>query len=62
MINLIKQEPAVFYALVGAIISLGVTFGLQLSAAQTGAILAVVQLIIGVVTRSQVSPANPPTK
>jgi hypothetical protein len=53
-------EPAVLVSLVSAILSLGVSFGLQLSAEQTGAILTVFQLTAGVVTRSQVSPTPPP--
>jgi hypothetical protein len=46
-------------AFVGAVISLAVAFGLQLSAEQTAAIIAVVQIALGLITRSQVTaPAN----
>ena len=54
--NLWGREPAMVLALVQAIIVLGVAFGLRLSAEQTGAILAVTALVLGLITRSQVSP------
>jgi hypothetical protein len=54
--NLWGREPAMVLALVQAVIVLGVAFGLRLSAEQTGAILAVTALVLGLVTRSQVSP------
>jgi hypothetical protein len=54
--NLWGREPAMVLALVQAVIVLGVAFGLKLSAEQTGAILAVTALVLGLVTRSQVSP------
>jgi len=54
--NLWGREPAMVLAFVNALITLGVSFGLKLSIEQTAAILVVVQLAIGLVTRSQVSP------
>jgi hypothetical protein len=50
-------------AFVGAVITLLVSFGLNLSDQQTGAIIAVVTVLLGLITRSQVTaPANlPPT-
>ena len=51
------REPAAIVAFVQAIIVLAVTFGLRLTPEQTGAILAVVALGLGLVTRSQVSPS-----
>ena len=54
--NLWGREPAMVLALVQAVIVLGVAFGLKLSAEQTGAILAVTALVLGLITRSQVSP------
>ena len=54
--NLWGRNPAMVLALVGAVISLGVAFGLELTAEQTGAILALVQIILGLITRSQVTP------
>ena len=50
------REPAMIVAFVGAVISLAVAFGLQLSADQTAAIIAVVQILLGLITRSQVTP------
>lgn len=56
--NLWGRNPAMVLALVGALISLGVAFGLQLTAEQTGAIVAVVQIVLGLITRSQVTPTS----
>lgn len=58
--NIIKGEPAVVVSLVSAIIALAVSFGLNISAEQTGAIMAVVTILAGLLIRSQVKPANPP--
>lgn len=55
-----KREPALILGVVQAIIALAVAFGFGLSAAQTGAILAVTAAILAVVTRSQVTPAARP--
>ena len=41
---------------VQALIVLGVSFGLQLSSDQTAAILAVTAVVLGLITRSQVTP------
>jgi hypothetical protein len=56
-VNLWKTEPAAIVSLVSAIIALAVSFGLDISSEQTGAIMAVVVLVAGIVTRSQVTPA-----
>jgi hypothetical protein len=50
------QEPAVIISLVAAIITLVISFGIHVSTDQTGAIVAVVQVIAGIATRSQVVP------
>lgn len=50
------RNPAMILALVGALISLGVAFGLELTAEQTGAIVAVTQIVLGLITRTQVTP------
>lgn len=52
-----KTEPAVVVSLVAALIALAVSFGVNLTAEQTGAILAVVQIVAGLVIRSKVTPA-----
>ena len=51
------REPAMVLALVQAVVALVVAFGLSLAPDQIGAILAVTAVILGLVTRSQVSPA-----
>jgi hypothetical protein len=51
------REPAMVLALVQAVIALVVAFGLNLARDQIGAILAVTAVILGLITRSRVSPA-----
>ncbi len=51
------REPAMVLALAQAVIALVVAFGLSLAPDQIGAILAVTAVILGLITRSQVSPA-----
>ena len=50
------REPAMVLALVQAMIALVVAFGLSLAPDQVGAILAVTAVILGLITRSRVSP------
>lgn len=50
------REPAMVLALVQAVIALVVAFGLSLAPNQIGAILAVTAVILGLITRSRVSP------
>jgi hypothetical protein len=50
------REPAMIVAFVQAIIVLGVAFGLNLTVDQTGAILAVTAIVLGLLTRTQVTP------
>ena len=52
------REPAMVLALVQAVIALVAAFGLSLEPVQIGAILAVTAVILGLITRSQVSPAT----
>jgi hypothetical protein len=52
------REPAMVLALVQAVIALVVKFGLSLAPDQIGAILAVTAVILGLITRSRVSPAS----
>ncbi len=51
------REPAMLLALVQAVIALVVAFGLKLAPDQIGAVLAVTAVILGLITRSRVSPA-----
>lgn len=52
------REPAMVLAFVMAVIAVGVTFGLDLPDGAEGAIEAAVALLLGLITRSQVSPAR----
>ena len=56
--TLFGREPAMVLALVQAVIALGVAFGLSLAPDQVGAILAVTAVILGLITRSRVSPVS----
>ena len=53
-----NREPAVILALVQAGIALVVSFGLDLSIEQTGAIMAFTAGVLGFVTRSRVTPVE----
>ena len=52
------REPTMVLALVQSVIALVVAFGLSLAPDQIGAILAVTAVILGLITRSRVSPAS----
>jgi hypothetical protein len=53
------REPAMVVAFIQATLVLGLAFGLSLTVDQMGAILAVVAIALGLLTRSQVTaPAN----
>jgi len=52
------REPAMVLALVQTALVLGVSFGLRLTPEQTGAILALTAVVLGLLTRSQVSPVK----
>lgn len=49
------REPALIMGLVGALIALGVGFGLPVSPGQVGLIMAAVAAVLAVITRSQVT-------
>ena len=55
-----SREPAVYIAVVNALLVLGVTFGLPLTSEQKGAIDAVLAAVAGVIIRTQVTPAVAP--
>lgn len=57
MNKLWNAEPAVIVSLVSAIIALVVAFGVDLTQAQIGSIMAVVTILAGLLIRSQVSPS-----
>lgn len=52
------REPAMVVALVQAVIVLAVSFGLQLTEEQTAGILTLTAIVLGLITRSQVSPSS----
>lgn len=52
------REPAMVLAFIQAVIVLAVTFGLSLTPEQTGAILTLSAVALGLITRSQVTPAS----
>lgn len=58
VLNLWGREPAMVLALVQAVIVLAVSFGFQLSPEQTGAILALTAVVLGLMTRTQVTPVR----
>lgn len=51
-----NREPALFIGLISAIMALVVSFGLELSADQVGAIMAVTTAVLAFITRSKVTP------
>lgn len=53
-----NKEPAVILGLIGAAIALGVGFGLPVTPAQTGLIMAFVSALLALVVRSQVVPTD----
>lgn len=55
---ILGREPAMLLALVQAVIVLAVTFGLRLTTEQTGAILTVTALVLGLITRTRVTPLS----
>ena len=54
--NLWKTEPALILAVIQAGLALGVAFGLKWTAEQVGMITAFTAAVLGLVTRSRVSP------
>ena len=54
------REPAMILAVVQAAMALVATFGLGLTVEQTGAVLALTAAVLGLLTRSQVTPLASP--
>jgi len=54
----VKTEPAVIIALVAACLGLAAAFNLPLTQEQTAAVMAVVTILAGLVTRSRVTPSG----
>jgi hypothetical protein len=55
-----NREPAMVLAVVQAVLALVVSFGLDLSVEQAGTIVALSAAVLGLVTRSKVSPVEDP--
>ena len=53
-----KTAPAIVISLVAALLGLAASFGLSLTQEQTAAIMAVVTIVAGLVTRSKVTPTG----
>ncbi len=58
LLALVAREPAVVVSLIDAVLVVGVTFGLHLAPEQTAAVDALLVVLAGVFTRSQVSPVS----
>ena len=58
--NLFTREPVLTLAVVQAAIALVVSFGLDLSPEQVGAILAFTAAVLGWLTRTKVTPTADP--
>ena len=56
IIDRVRREPALVSGLVSAVIALAVSFGLDWTAEQVGAVMAVVAAVLAVLTRAQVTP------
>lgn len=58
MKTLWNREPALVLSVISAFISLAISFGLDLTTDQVGAIMAVCAALIGFAIRSQVTPVQ----
>ncbi len=57
-----KKEPVLILALIQSIIALVIGFGVNLTVAQGGLVMAVSAAVLGLLARSQVTPMAGPTK
>ena len=60
MLNVVKQEPVMFQAVIQAALALALSFGLKLSPGQVGAVLAFTAAVLSFWTRTQVTPTTNP--
>ena len=58
--NPVNTEPAMLMAVIQGAVGLFVAFGLDLSAEQVGSIMAVAAAVLGLWTRSKVTPVDKP--
>lgn len=54
----IKQEPVLVYDVILTAVGLAIAFGVPLTAAQAGALVAFVASVLGVVVRQRVRPID----
>lgn len=59
-IDMIRQEPVMFQALVQATLALLISFGFKLNPAQMGALVAFSAAVLSFWTRAQVTPTTNP--
>lgn len=58
MKSLWSREPAAILGALQAVIALAISFGLELSAEQVGAVVAATAAVLALITRSQVTPTK----
>lgn len=56
--KLFNREPALFLGVIQAVLALVLAFGVDLSAGQTGAVLAVAAAVLALITRQKVTPVD----
>lgn len=56
--KLFNREPALVISAVGALLALAIGFGLDITEAQRDLAMSAIIAVVGVMIRSQVSPAN----
>ena len=57
LVDRVNAEPVAVLTVVQMAVALGVSFGLQLTGEQTGAIVALTAAILGLISRQKVTPA-----
>lgn len=58
MSNLWGREPAMILALVQAIFAVAIAFGFELTEEQLAGLVALVAVLLGVITRTRVTPVE----
>ena len=58
LVDRVNSEPVAILTVVQMGIALGVAFGLNLDAKQTGAIVAATAAVLGLISRQKVSPTS----
>lgn len=58
MLDKIRREPVLVYELVGAVLALAVAFGVDLTKAQTAALLGVTTAVMSLLARRRTTPVE----